>query len=462
VEACDTGLGQVPELGPRACRSGEQATRAGGHVCRHALEPAAAPEACSTVDGRHVSEAALVAYEGSWAHRALDLQRWLDDSAPFLDSFVPHTHNSYHSVAYAPTLSGLDHNQVYSVFDQLRMDMRGIELDVHWAPSAEGDPLHGMRAPILCHGEEEVLQPGVGVHAGCTAERHLRDGLAEVGEFLAVRGNEDEVVVLYLENHLERDRAAHDAAAAAIEEKLGGLVYRPPAGQPCAPMPMESTRAAVRASGARVLIVGDCGPGAWGSWVHERGPRWQESSNGPGDDYAPGGCAAERAARGYGNRFIRHWEDSTWLSAMAGAGGEITLAETARMASCGVNFVGFDQLQPGDPRLGALVWSWAPDQPARDGHCAEQGKDGRFRSEPCGSKRAFACYDDVVGEWRVSAATGPWSHGAASCAAIGARFSVPWNGWENGRLLAARPAGTGEVWLALRDRVGDGTWRPEP
>jgi hypothetical protein len=458
VDSWEAGPGQVPEAGPRTCRSLEQVGRAGGHVCRHAAGESQA--ACETADGRVVSAAAVTAFEGSWAARALDLQRWLDDGVPFLEALVPHTHNSYNSVAYLPTLSGLDHNQVHSVRDQLRMGMRGIELDVHWAPSAEGDPLQGMRAPVLCHAEEVDFGQFPGAHLGCTAERHLRHGLAEVYDFLTTTGNEDEVVVLYLENHLEADAAAHDAAAAAIAEKLGGLVHRPPAGQPCAEMPMERSRAELRAGGGRVLVVGDCGPGAWGSWVHERGPRWKESGSGPGDDYAPAGCAAVRAAEGYGANFIRHWEDSTWLSAMAGAGGDVTLSETRRMVECGVNFPGFDQLWPGDPRLAALVWSWAPDQPAGPGACAAHGPDARFHADPCGRQRPFACYDAAAAAWRV-AGSGPWSKGAGACAAVGARLAVPWNGWENQQLQQAKPPGVGEVWLGLRDRVGDGSWRPD-
>ena len=59
------------------------------------------------------------------------------------------------------------------------------------------------------------------------------------------------------------------------------------------------------------------------------------------------------------------------------------------MTRCGVDLFGFDQLLPGDGRLAALVWSWAPDEPARRG-CAIQRADG-WRSVRCRSHRASAC-----------------------------------------------------------------------
>ena len=289
-------------------------------------------------------------------------------------------------------MSGLDPNQIYSLRDQLRMDARAIEIDVHWAPSLEGDPAQLFRAPIMCHGEPIALGTGV-VHAGCTIERHLRHGLAEVRAWLDEPSNQDEFVLLYLENVLDDDPAAHAAATAAIQQHLGDLVARPPAGQPCAPIPLTATRREMLDAGHRVLIVGNCGPGAWGTWVHERatGERWIEGSSGMGDDYPDyPACEARRANQGYGERLIRHWEDSTWLSTIAGAAGTVSATEARRMARCGVNLIGFDQLHPDDPRLDAVVWSWAPNEPTdRGSHCAYQGGDARFRSSGCGRGAAL-------------------------------------------------------------------------
>jgi hypothetical protein len=121
---------------------------------------------------------------------------------------------------------------------------------------------------------------------------------------------------------------------------------------------------------------------------------------------------------------------------MAGGEGGITYAEMSAMVRCGVNLVGFDQLQPDDPRLDALVWSWAPGEPNAPG-CALQGVDGRWVSRPCGEQHRVACFAD--GAWSVSADAVGYAEAGDRCA-----FSAPWNGWENDRLLAA---GGGEVWV---------------
>ena len=67
-----------------------------------------------------------------------------------------------------------------------------------------------------------------------------------------------------------RATEGEDAAAAAVEEQIGDLVYRPagPAGQ-CTELPLDKTRNDVRAAGKQVLIVGSCGTAAsWRGLVH--------------------------------------------------------------------------------------------------------------------------------------------------------------------------------------------------
>ncbi|HLG00151.1 MAG TPA: hypothetical protein VI916_06745, partial [Acidimicrobiia bacterium] len=379
IAACYEHIGDAPVVGHGLCRGVEQLDRDIAQACRFPRPAAPTPEeVCSAIDGRVYSEAAMVEYEASWVHRALRLQAHLDDRVPLFDALIPGTHNSFNAASQPPTLSGLDHNQVASLTDQLRMDMRGIEVDVHWAPSASGDPANGMRAPVVCHAAP-IDMSFTTVHAGCTSERDLREALTEVLAWLNTLGNENEFILLYLENALDDDPAAHDAAADAIHDILGeDLVYRP-VDRPaigCATMPTSLSKASIRETGARVLIVGNCGPGAWGSWVHDRGldleagPVWDEDKSADGDDFVcPSG--------GFGSVFRRFYEDSTWLSDTVepmgiGSSGQITAAETVAMVECGVNLFGFDQLLPADPRLASLVWSWAPNEPSA-GTAARRG-----------------------------------------------------------------------------------------
>jgi hypothetical protein len=410
---------------------------------------------CTAVGGIDVSERRVAEYEQSWTHRALALQRKLDDAAPFLRELLPHTHNSFNSSAYALTFTQTDPNQLYSMRDQLRMDIRAIEMDVHKWPHIEHGHLH-LNDVVLCHGEPETIGPVV-VHVGCSNDRPFTNGLNELRAWLAEPQNGDEVVLLYLENNLDGDAAAHNKAAQDIANVLGPLVYRPAdhGAARCAPMPMDASRASLRAMGRRVLIVGNCGPGAWGDWVHERGPLWNESTSPVGSEYPDdAGCAAERSREHYDTQLIRRYEDSTALSNTVGGTGlggpsEVTVLDTVRMVRCGVNLVGFDQLYPQDPRLPELVWSWAPGEPvAGAGACAAQRTDARFYAVGCATPEPLACVD-AVGAWHV----------AATCPA-GSRFAVPANGFENQQLRRAKElAGVGTVRVAYVDDPVTG-WTP--
>ena len=452
VEACYTSpAGSLPGADARACRTAEQVVKGLGRTCRIAL-PA---ETCVTVDGRLISPELVDAYENSWTPRALALQRGLDDSVPMLNELWVHTHNSFNAEAYSPTVSGLDPNHIYSITDQLRIGIRAIEIDVHWAPSLDGLPSDGGFAPIACHGTT-VNVGAVNVHVGCSVEVHLRVRLSEVRAWLGRPENANEVLMLYLENQMDDDPLAHQRATEAIASTLGDIVYRP-SGTGCTPLPLDTTRAEIRASGKRVILTGNCGPGAWTSWVFERGPRWNEGSNGDVYPDYPACIAAERVPNDYDHNWIRTWEDSTWLSAMLDGSRQastIDAVQARRMVRCGVDMIGFDQLQPFDPRLDAVVWSWATNQPGV-GACAYLGSDGRFRSGDCLTPRPFACVS-AAGEWSVAPA-GSWSDGAAACNADGRAFSVPRSGFTN-ELLKAAASGE-EVWLDYQ-LLATG-WMPE-
>jgi hypothetical protein len=435
---------------------------------------ASLPDYCGVFDGREVSEARVAAYERSWVHHALTLQRDLDARAPLWEELFPHTHNTFNASSYRlpdgvaapsyyPTLTNQDPNQVYSITDQLRMDIRAIEIDLHWVPSPYGTvATHGYWV-TMCHGDgSDPTGHGVYVHVGCTDDRPLQDGLAEVRRWLDA--NPGQFLLVYLENQLYPGgplapaEQAHDVAARLIAAGLGPLVFQPPRSLPagtCAPMPYAETRAQMLAAGKRVLLVGNCGPGAWNRWVFTRGPAWDESGN--PTHYTAADCAKDEAARENHTTFRRWYEESPWLEAMTNATQVLDAPTAARMVRCGVNLIGFDQLQPFDGRLAALVWSWAPGQPGAGGDCAYQGADTRFRVAACGTRHRFACVDTHL-DWHVTRAAGPWSAGPSACAREfhGTTFGVPPNGYRNGELAhAARGA---SVWLDYR-RVR-GRWVP--
>lgn len=445
------------ELDDRTCKSFDSGSVLFAQACAQLPLP---PQACANVtDGRVVDRTLIEEYERTWVARALRLQSKLDDDEPLRNVLLAHTHNSSNSTANSPSLSNVDPNQRYSIGDQMRMGIRGIELDLHWVANPAGTAETGGKAVVLCHGRSEEVG-ALTVHLGCSVDRLLAEGLVEIRDFLRGPGNEEEVVLLYLENQMENDPLAHEQAASVVQSVLGDLVYRPPAGQPCAPMPLDRSRADVRATGARVVIVGNCGPSSWGSWVFERGPGWDERGVGAGYPSFPA-CTADRAERQYDAKWIRMYEDSTWLSAMvSGPSPGITPETTRAMVRCGVDMIGFDRLEPFDGRLEALVWSWAPDEPSTDPakRCVAWGTDARFRAAQCEQVRAYACRTGA-GDWVVPADRGPWSNGFRACERIAAQFAVPPTGWQNERLRSAAPPGT-ELWLDYQSLAATGSWVP--
>jgi len=433
---------------------------------------------CSTIDKRDIDRAQITAYGASWVHRALTLQRDLSATAPLIEDQLPHTHNTFNSSAYAlpangsapsyyPTLTNQDPNQAYSISDQLDMDIRAIELDLHWVPSPYGTAAtHGYWV-TMCHGDgEQVPKAGVYVHVGCSDDRPAQDGFAEVRRW--VDAHPGQLVLIYLENQLydaspvASATLAHDTAATLLEKAFGSLIYRPTGTSPgnCATLPYDKSRAQMLGNPkrSRVLLVGNCGPGAWSSLVFQRGSRWDET--GDPSSYNQSNCAADESARNSDRLFRREFEDSTFVTAATNGapGTPMSPDNVAVMVRCGVNIIGMDQLRPQDGRLAALVWSWATNQPAAAGACAQQGGDGRFTAVSCGLPRPAAC-QLPTGSWRITSAAVEWRNASNECAFEfpGSRFAVPMNGYRNLMLELAHP-GAAAVWLDYAKVRG--TWTP--
>ncbi|HEV2814400.1 MAG TPA: hypothetical protein VGW10_14185 [Solirubrobacteraceae bacterium] len=367
---------------------------------------------------------AVAAHEASWTHDALAFQHALGDAVPLRNAQWVGTHNSFNSIAeMGPALSVMDSNQQLSLVDQLRVDVRSLELDVHWFPSPRG----GGMAPVVCHAQEG---------AGCSAEKLLGETLRPIGAWL--RAHRDQVLLLYLENQL-RGEEGSNAAAAAIEAELGDLVHRPkgPAGT-CVDLPGETTRADVLAAGRQVLIVSNCGAGAaWRSWSFG----WSDHEETRPRNYS---CHADFDQATHDRAIVRYFEDDTWLTSAASNTGAASRddgidAETAaEMIRCGVDLLGMDQLTADDARLDALVWSWAQGEDVGAGCAALRPADGRWTAERCATKRHFACRS--ASGFTLTAKRLRGDRPPAGCGA-------PRTGYENEQARAA--ADGRSVWLAL-------------
>jgi hypothetical protein len=376
---------------------------------------------------------AVDAYERSWAHRALGLQYELAADVPLRNAPWVGTHNSFNSHAeMGPTLSDTDSNQQLSLVDQLRLDVRSLELDVHTFRNE----------PVVCHARGRDQG-----HAGCSIEKPLGAVLGEIAGWLGDHG--DQVLMLYLEDHND-DVAGHDAAATAIEANLGDVLYRPPA-PGCSDLPLDVTREQILAAGKQVFIVSGCGEGAaWQRVAFDWSNHGEERPRGYTDFPA---CGTDFTRAFYDSQLVRYYEDSTGLTAGAATVGQATVDDgitpdtAARFARCGVDLTGFDQLLPDDGRLPASVWSWAPDQPAA-GDCAIARADGRWESRSCAERHPVACRE-ADGSWAVVGPAVPAAAALRRCA--GAEHSVPRTGYENSLLKAV---GGGDAWLGIR-RAGD-------
>jgi hypothetical protein len=98
-----------------------------------------------------------------------------------------------------------------------------------------------------------------------------------------------------------------------------------------------------------------------------------------------------------------------------------------------VDLLGFDQLQPGDGRNEAAVWSWAQGQPGSGGKCAEMRGDGRWYSLSCKQKRQAACRRPD-GSWFLTPKAVRDSDAGRACAVNGGAYDVPRTGYDNASL----------------------------
>ena len=425
---------------PGSCVGISKVTERAAAECRRAGAP---DESCVLPMSRRVIRSEVAAHKSSWLHRALAFQYELGNSVPLRDAPWIGTHNSFNSPAAETTLSSTDSNQQLSLTDQLRIDIRSLELDVHWNPSPHAG---GRPAPVVCHarGADEF-------HAGCTSERLLAPTLDEIVTWL--NANDDQVLLLYVEDNVDASEG-YEPTAAVLDSRLRdedgrSLVYRPPPGGACSDLPLSTTREKVLAAGAQVVIVSGCGQGAaWRGLVFD----WSDTHvEGGGEGYrdAPD-CDPRFDRTTYATKLVRFFEDSTWLSAtVTGEGEGLTAEITRRMTRCGVDLFGFDQILPRDGRLDAAVWSWAPNEPAKAGDCTlQRSSDGRWVSRKCAKRHRAACVRPS-GSWLVTASSVPASAAPASCRARGATHVTPRTGAQNEALRqASEAAGVDGVWIA--------------
>jgi hypothetical protein len=391
---------------------------------------------------------AVADYQRSWTHRAVAFQSRLGDPLSLTEAAWVGTHNSFNALANGFTLSHSDSNQQLTLSQQLDVDVRSIELDLHVLQRPQGPTV------VVCHGRGPDQ-----VHFGCTTEPPLAEVLPQVRDWLDAHPRE--VLLLYLEDEL----GTADGYAAAVEQLDAGLrradrssmllrPAAPTAGRACTSLPLALTRDAIRAQGAQVVLLGNCRAG-WSSMVFG----WDDTHVENGDTAAyrpPPACDATYGRDVYASKLVRYFEDSTFVaqavspttSPAQATARRLAPDKVAAMTACGVDLFGFDQLLPDDGRLAATLWSWAPGEPdlAR-GDCTVELAGGRWQSAACtGPEQHPAACRAADGTWRMSAAV-PRPAAKAACGAAGGIFDVPRSGEQDTALRAA--AGSATTWLNI-------------
>ncbi|MGI9280682.1 MAG: ricin-type beta-trefoil lectin domain protein [Endozoicomonas sp.] len=371
-------------------------------------------------------------FEKSWTSQALAMQRQLDNHSPIINNNILGTHNTYNSEVYRNALRYHDPQQKFSIYDQLRMGARFIELDAHWTAHTHGAPWKWGTDLLLCHS-------GIGkelgdLDIGCSLkDRRLTDGLQEVRQWLD--SNPNEVIILYIEDHTN---GKHSVLRQQLNGKLGGKIFHSGG---CKAIGDTLTKSQVLEAGKQVIL-------------------WKDKG------CANDGELANMAFNSLG-KVSRIWEDGTTIAKIVdlftsgGGVDRIEAHEVAESFAKGVNIVNLDDMTPGS-RVDAAVWSWARNEPNNHNgsqHCAVSTLSGRWDDQSCSANYYFACQSNDTGEWALSFRTGAWNQGSQSCAELGNyRFSVPTNSQENEKLKAVKGS-MFNVWLNYHDQGQEGVWQ---
>lgn len=370
-------------------------------------------------------------YQNSWEHQAHSLQRQLDMNVPLTRSTFLGTHNSYNSSSYTTPQSYFDPNQTHSIFNQLQMDIRALELDVHSFNAYNMQTKSFYKDLLLCHGTDG--------HIGCSPfDRSFKLGLQEIADWISQPQNAQEVLLVYIEDHIEA--TDYDVAVQMIEDTIGPYIYKPQ-NPGCTYLASTTTKAEVLATSKNIILISDgCNNESFNLLVHggfEGGPGGYPTAGVEDLSPAPSCLSGKYNQQEVKELFVRIQEDRTFLSNLVGvAGPKVTPEVVNTMLDCEINLIGMDKLRPFDGRLTAAIWSWEPEHPAASptAQCAYHNSNDKFESHDCSKILPFACRDDETGDWYITAQEGTWQQGFDACASGGMKFTVPFNAYDNNRL----------------------------
>lgn len=383
----------------------------------------------------------IAVFKLSWVAKALQLQREIDISAPLNEATFLGTHNSYNSTYYATPLRYLDPNQDLSIYEQLDLGARSLELDAHWTLNSKLQ-----RDILLCHGRKNQF--------GCSVfDRKFTEGLGELRAWL--KANPSEVVLLYIERMLE----GHEPRLAAeLNEYVGEYIFTPahlPTRkhlQGCTALPTSISKADILKAKKQLLIVTkDCDTTT--SYQEENlfSVNWKDViftgiGTIPSAPYtfidstithfnAYPDCSQSNIFTNdpTHNSMWRIFEDVTRLSNLSHAEKKISTHDMGDLVNCGINWPTIDKLSVDDPRLKSFIWSWAEDYPKENhGSCAIYKINKGIENMPCTqASQGYLCKEKTTHALQALSLIGPQTNGETACQLLAGKnwhFSSPING----------------------------------
>jgi len=415
--------------------------------------------------------------QSGWAYNAIVEQRKIARYEPINWLAFLGAHNAFNNQADGYFLKP---NQIYSMTDQLRMGARALMIDVH----------HICDLSLACEirlSHAEVSDSGI--HWGASPnDRHFGFGIIEIKQWLD--NNPGEVIVLYIEEHLENDPESKADYAWILEHFLSAKMLR----RSEKPQGRWPTLVEMRDMKRQVVVIGSALYDEKDYFFKEVKTPWKSSAP---KKFDPQLCEMdgtysftdndEKFVAVEESRYIIdiplfdiHYNgyESAGVIAEDCSGAQIPCAETSQITACGnsqtlVDYLGggvADATYPIGDRFTGLVWSWKEGVRGweEDNQAAVlETSSGRWIPRELSETHHYACGHLREGapstwadstqltEWRVTQEIGPYRDGGMQCAKeFGSEFvfSVPVNAPQNEKLLATHDINSEhDVWLAYRD-----------